>query len=708
MMWKHDMRRIGPVSRIVRCSILLILLAVGAERLATADTDAAHGALTVAGRVVDAKGQPVAGAKLYLDLGERPFQKPGPPDVRATTGPDGRFHFTVDPIDLAMPPQSNTRESGPLLAAFAEGHGPAWTADLKIDEPDGLVLKLAADDVPITGRLLDLEGRPVPGATARAIQLDETPEADLSRWLDDIPGKRDFLAFAGFVRPLPDGLSALVPPATTGPDGRFRLVGLGRERLVSVLVEGPTIATHVFSVITRLGASRTVRLGRNNPAGGMMVLDNYVIHAGQFDDVCAPTRPVEGTVRDRDTGLPLPGVVIRADGESLQTFFEVRHPSTDWRSRSIRTTTDANGHYRLSGLPIRDLVALRVEPAAGLPYFASGREVGNKPGSGSNRLDFGLKRGILIRGRVIDRATGQPARAIVEYHPANDNTNANTVNKERRYVEAKAGLTHADGSFAVVALPGPGVVAATAMGDRYLRADQVDDGRDRAGHSFPELWFYQRLSPPKCHAFAVISPDGPATCDLALTPGPEPTVKILDSAGRPLAGAVVSGIPPADFAREGWWQAREKAAYPVRGLTEHRIRVLFVHHEGRKLAGTLAVRDGETGPLVVRLRPWGSVSGRLVDHEGRPRAGVRLSYRNSLNVYRPATLFLPRDFETGADGRFSFEGLVPGQDSVLRIALPPEAETPFRGAQPGPRVGGRHRLKPGEIKDLGDVREVGP
>jgi hypothetical protein len=690
------MRRIG---------LILLATVMVVPGYATTDTNTAPGSLTVAGRVIDSKGQPVAGARLYL--GKASPRQAGPPEVRATTDPDGRFRFTIDRLELAAT-RSDFREPGPLLAAFAEGHGPAWTDNLKIGEPDGLVLKLAADDVPVAGRVLDLEGRPVPNATVRVIQIDATPEADLSRWLDEIPGKLVSHAFTHFVRPLPDGLSGLVSPATTGPDGRFRLAGLGRERLVWVLVEGPTIATHALHVMTRRGTSRTVRLGRINPAGGMMLSEEYVIHAAQFDEVCAPTRPVEGIVTDRDTGLPLPGVVVRADGENRRAFPELRYPWSDWRSPSIHTMTDANGHYRLSGLPIRDLVALRVEPAAGQPYFAFGQEVGNRTGSGSNRLDFGLKRGILIRGRVIDRATGQPARAIVDYHPASDNPNVNNVNKERGYVEAKAGLTHADGSFAVAAFPGSGVVVATAIGDRFLHADQVDDGRDRAGHSFPELWFYQRLSPSKCHAFTVISPDGPVAYDLVLTPSPEPTVKILDPAGRPLDGAVVSGIPPADLAREGWWQAREEAAFPIEGLTEHRIRVLFAHHEGRRLAGSLAVRDGEPGPLVVRLRPWGSVVGRLVDRDGRPRAGVMLSYRNSLNVYRPATLFLPRDFKTDAGGHFSFDGLIPGQDHVLRIALPPEAETPSRGEQPGPRVGGRHRLKPGETKDLGEVKEDGP
>ncbi|MEJ7639242.1 MAG: carboxypeptidase-like regulatory domain-containing protein, partial [Singulisphaera sp.] len=182
-------------------------------------------------------------------------------------------------------------------------------------------------------------------------------------------------------------------------------------------------------------------------------------------------------------------------------------------------------------------------------------------------------------------------------------------------------------------------------------------------------------------------------CDLTLTPGVERVVTILSPDGRPLAGAQVGGIPPADVAREGWWQSREKALFPVTGLTERHIRVVLIHHVGRRLAGSLAVRGSEPGPLVARLSPWGAVSGRLIGRDGLPRPGVRLSYN------RAATRFFPQDVITDDEGRFAFEGLVPGREYVLREAS---------AGEPGPQVGEGHSLRPGEVKVLGDVREVGP
>ena len=47
---------------------------------------------------------------------------------------------------------------------------------------------------------------------------------------------------------------------TTGADGRFRLTGIGRERVVSLWIEGPTIATEFGDVYARTRPGPTYRL----------------------------------------------------------------------------------------------------------------------------------------------------------------------------------------------------------------------------------------------------------------------------------------------------------------------------------------------------------------------------------------------------------------------------------------------------------------
>ncbi len=652
--------------------------------------------LSVIGRVLNPERQPVAGAKLYLyeDPGERPLRAPVSPPVRATTDPDGRFRFTIERPELAWD-RSRQRFPGPLLAAFAKGYGPVWTDELLIGDPDGALLELVADDIPITGRLIDLEGRPLRDIEVRVIQVDATPQNDLSAWLEEIQKKpTGYQSFNHFSKSLPVVLSTLIPPAKTGADGRFQLAGAGRERLVSLVVEGPKIETRVLQVMTRVGPASSVRFVGPNVERALS--SEIVIRAIGFDYVAAPTRAVEGNVRDEATGLPLPAVVIHPK-LTVRDSFSNRYPLFDWAAMSIRTTTDARGHYRLTGLPVREPIALRTVLAEGSSYQPSSQEFANTPGIDPTRLDFNLERGVLVQGKITDRTTGNPVAALVEYHPTLDNPN---VRSREQIVLFEPVFTHPDGSFTLVALPGPGLVAATAMGDRFLTADRATVDKSSTARPFPNIQGF--TSSHRCHAFESISLDKSAKsypCDLTLTPGPEPIVTILDPDGKPLVGALIGGVLPTDLIREGWWQSRQQSVFRVTGLTSHRIRKLTIHHEGKRLAGSLAIRDSEPGPLFVKLRPWGTVSGRLIDRDGHPRPGVTLSYRDSISGIRPSSLYFPKDATTDANGHFAFEGLVPEQEYIIK--LPAKSAT----AQP-PRVGESHVLEPGEVKALGDVREV--
>src|SRR5262249_51233337 len=118
-------------------------------------------ALTISGRVLGPDGQPVPGAKLYQAFWvELLNYNPLPaPQLRGTSGPDGRFHIAVSKAGLDKNPTAILQ-----IVAVADGFGPDW---VQLDKPDvqEWTLRLAKDDVPITGRILDLEGRPIPGAT---------------------------------------------------------------------------------------------------------------------------------------------------------------------------------------------------------------------------------------------------------------------------------------------------------------------------------------------------------------------------------------------------------------------------------------------------------------------------------------------------------------------------------------------------------------
>jgi hypothetical protein len=106
--------------------------------------------------------------------------------------------------------------------------------------------------------------------------------------------------------------------------------------------------------------------------------------------------------------------------------------------------------------------------------------------------------------------------------------------------------------------------------------------------------------------------------------------------------------------------------------------------EEKKLAGWLVVRGDAKAPVRIRLEPWGVVTGRLVKPDGEPMTGV--------TIYAGA-----RGGQPDKEGKFRI-GLVPGQKFGLTVI-----KSPYRLEISGKDVKDL-TLRPGETKDLGDVR----
>jgi len=147
------------------------------------------------------------------------------------------------------------------------------------------MLQFVRDDVPIERRILDLEGRPVPGATVTTDDIMATPGEDLTPVIrtggrDNVPVK--------FLAPSVAGIPITL---RTDRDGRFRLTCIGRERAVPLRISGPTIRSTDMFVMTRLDLSAfQVRFERpklpiaNSPSigGGPMVYGARFEHAVAF------------------------------------------------------------------------------------------------------------------------------------------------------------------------------------------------------------------------------------------------------------------------------------------------------------------------------------------------------------------------------------------------------------------------------------------
>jgi hypothetical protein len=180
-------------------------------------------------------------------------------------------------------------------------------------------------------------------------------------------------------------------------------------------------------------------------------------------------------------------------------------------------------------------------------------------------------------------------------------------------------------------------------------------------------------------------------CDLALDPGHRLTVRIVGPDGKPVSGARVAG----QIARSSFEKPQE-AERTVYALTAGQPRLLLLQHEGKHLAGRLDLKGNEKGPLEVRLQASATLSGQLVDDEGRPfrHTDITVYYVEdgdlpTLCAHNPMSVL------TDAEGRFQVASLVPGTRYVGHVRLKGKVF-------PGDAFD--VSLKAGERRDLGSVR----
>src|SRR5690606_15853228 len=89
--------------------------------------------------------------------------------------------------------------------------------------------------------------------------------------------------------------------------------------------------------------------------------------------------------------------------------------------RQVQTTTDAGGRYRLTGLsatgkdPLGNDNSIIVHPPDGEPYPMVRSRVGDGSLAEPTTIDVAMRRGVWIEGRVIDKATGEPVAASLDY-----------------------------------------------------------------------------------------------------------------------------------------------------------------------------------------------------------------------------------------------------------------------------------------------------
>jgi RNA polymerase sigma factor (sigma-70 family) len=627
--------------------------------------------LTLTGRVVGPDGKPVAGAAL-LFLGQG-----GLPADLGTSGLDGRFRVEV--------PAQKQRA---FLIARTDGSGIDFVDVARIDPSRPVELRTVADR-PVRGRVVNTQGKPVPGARVAVqhvgVYAGDSLDPFLAEWM-----KRPFESG------MPAGTRSLSLPsgtddrwrgagaffaATTGADGRFTIAGVGAERLVALSVRGAGIARTEVWVVNRDGFDprpyNEATVGKIPTGVDRSFGFNPLLFGPDPSVVLEGEKPVRGVVRELDTGRGLAGVRV-----SMEYF-------DGSRSYPLTATTGAGGRFEIRGARKAVTYTFQVgsDPAAGL----LGRHVTVPDTDGYRPVtaDIALARGVVVTGRVVAAATGKGIPGFATVGVLFDNPFFRSRPEYAEADQTEFQPTAVDGTFRVVTIPGPVLL----MGGPTGRA---------AGSDLPALARYKRVDfDPKYPQYftrpsdaadpsrAYFAPDGgmamiqgnfckvlklepgaaPVRQDVVLEPASTLEVHVQDAAGRPVRRTLAAGLAAGNWTSPFGVAGDSCTAY---GVEPGRPRLLVFYEPVRKLAGTRGLKGDEKGPVVVTLRAAGAVKGRLADSVGRPLAGVvvEVGYEEPRvdEVHACAHRF--KRVVTDASGAFAVDELIPGASFHLYRPIP--------------------------------------
>lgn len=651
------------------------------------------------GQVLDPDGKPVAGAKIFLCY----WMHNTPPDYvarpRAVTDDEGRFQFSATRADFEPDAESAWRLSA--IVAAAEGHGFAVDLSLSFETTGkalrtmsaealvylkerltnpSRVLRLVRDDTPVKGRVTTLDGEPVAGACIRVNEVWYADQGDLTQFERAArEEKADYYSLRRTTNGLLNGpqLPFVVPDATTDSDGHFTLHGVGRERIVELLVSGPGIESTLIKARTRKGETIVVPHEWRHAESRERI---ETFFGAELVHVAQPSKPVSGRVTDADSGQPIPGVLVSA-GQS-GTFFRAGSPY-------IATLTDADGRYRLEGMPLGGRNDLYAFPPPETAYLPAGRRHTTRVGETGAVYDFGLKQGVWIRGTVIDDRTGKPVPGRIQYFAFEDNPHLKSFSHFSGAVIAHERRSGEQGRFEIAVMPGPGLI--TFMADEhtnYRRGLGAEAIAGRATSIGGAVKMFNtvptRVLSDNEHVLRQIDPEEgsePIELMLSLTSGVDVRGHLLDPAGNRLEGGIASGLVFADS-----WYPIQGDKFRVEGYYPDRPRELFFYHPERELAGYYRLEGAPPEEIQARLGPAGSIRGRLVNEKGAAIAGVPL-YGSGVpgENYGDAS----RRLGTDEQGQFHIRGLLPGRKYTVEAL--------------GGRVLIDATVEAGQTKDVGEV-----